>query len=215
MGHQRFWPYLSVHEFEAFAFVAPSQCTTVFSVAQAKALEAVSEQFGDRVEDINDGPLTHPSRRVASIRPGYEKPAPTLLGSWTGFGKSEHHHRFAEVFTRAVPGPQREACVSISGIEGLTVQQVRDEVNRGGEFVVYGSCVSFLIMSLKRSSAVTFVRTGQSPVVAGLGWTLLSLTLGWWGIPWGFIDTPMVVVQNLGGGKDVTVDVPRALESDG
>jgi len=105
--------------------------------------------------------------------------------------------------------------VSIAGIEGLTVQQVRDEVNRGGKFVVYGYCVSFLIMTLKRSSAVTFVRAGQSPVVAGLGWTLLSLTLGWWGFPWGFIYTPMVVVQNLGGGKDVTVDVMHALESGG
>ncbi len=95
------------------------------------------------------------------------------------------------------------------------MQQVRDGVNRGGKFVVYGSCVSFLFMTLERSSAVTFVRAGQSPVVAGLGWTLLSLTSGGWGIPWGFIDTPMVVVQNLGGGKDVTVDVMRALESGG
>jgi hypothetical protein len=32
---------------------------------------------------------------------------------------------------------------------------------------------------------------------------------------WGFIDTPMVVVQNLGVGKDVTVDVMHALESGG
>jgi hypothetical protein len=102
---------------------------------------------------------------------------------------------------------------NISGIEGLTVAQVRDEVSRGGRFVVYGYCVSLLIITLRRSSDITFVRAGQSAVVAGLGWTFLSLALGWWGFPWGFIYTPMVVVQNLGGGKDVTADVMNAIEA--
>jgi hypothetical protein len=102
---------------------------------------------------------------------------------------------------------------NISGIEGLTVAQVRDEVSRGGRFVVYGYCVSLLIITLRRSSDITFVRAGQSAVVAGLGWTFLSLALGWWGFPWGFIYTPMVLVQNLGGGKDVTADVMNAIEA--
>ncbi|MCU0698374.1 MAG: hypothetical protein MUC96_17880 [Myxococcaceae bacterium] len=105
--------------------------------------------------------------------------------------------------------------VEISGTDGLTVEQVRDEVRRGGRFVVYGYCISLLVITLRRSSAVTFVRAGQSPVVAGLGWTFLSLALGWWGFPWGFIYTPMVLVQNLGGGKDVTADVMNAIEQMG
>jgi len=74
IGSTRFRPYLSVHEFEAFAFVAPSLCTTVFSPTQARALDQVNVQFDGKVENINDGPDTHPSARVAAIRPGYEKP---------------------------------------------------------------------------------------------------------------------------------------------
>lgn len=104
--------------------------------------------------------------------------------------------------------------MKIVGVEGLSVHQLRDEVSRGGRFVVYGYCVSLLILTFKRSSDITFVRAGQSPVVAGLGWTFLSFFLGWWGFPWGFIYTPMVLIQNLGGGTDVTAQVMAELEVD-
>jgi len=30
---------------------------------------------------------------------------------------------------------------------------------------------------------------------------------GWWGIPWGFIYTPMSIISNISGGKDVTQSV--------
>ena len=101
--------------------------------------------------------------------------------------------------------------MKIVGIEGLSAAQLRDEVDRGGRFVVYGWCVSFLILTLKRSSDVTFVRAGHSRVAAGLGWTTLSFFLGWWGFPWGFIYTPMALFTNLNGGKDVTQNVMGAI----
>jgi hypothetical protein len=34
---------------------------------------------------------------------------------------------------------------------------------------------------------------------AQLGSTLFSLLLGWWGIPWGFVMTPIQIVRNLAG----------------
>jgi len=74
IGKARFHPYLSIHEFEAFAFVAPSRCTTVFSLSQAERLESIASEFGGQVESINNGPTTHPSARASAIRPGYEKP---------------------------------------------------------------------------------------------------------------------------------------------
>ncbi|MDP3238376.1 MAG: hypothetical protein Q8N26_36620 [Myxococcales bacterium] len=104
--------------------------------------------------------------------------------------------------------------MKIVGIEGLSAAQLRDEVDRGGRFVVYGWCVSFIILTLKRSSDITFVRAEQSRVGAGLGWTVLSLFLGWWGFPFGLIYTPMVLIQNLGGGTDVTPSVMASLEAE-
>lgn len=97
--------------------------------------------------------------------------------------------------------------MAIKGVEGLNVGEVQDQVRQGAKFVVFGYCLSFLIITLKRSSDVTFIRAGDSAVVASLPYTLLSLVLGWWGFPWGLIYTPMVLIQNLGGGKDVTAEV--------
>lgn len=100
---------------------------------------------------------------------------------------------------------------NIHGVEGLSVGEVQDQVRQGGKFVVYGYCMSFLVITLRRSSEIQFVRAGESPAVKGLKYTLLSLLLGWWGFPWGFIYTPAVVIQNLAGGKDVTADVMNVL----
>lgn len=97
--------------------------------------------------------------------------------------------------------------MTIKGVEGLTVGEVQDQVSQGAKFLVFGYCMSFLVISLKRSSDITFVRAGESAFLASLPYTILSLFLGWWGFPWGLIYTPMVLIQNLGGGTDVTREV--------
>jgi hypothetical protein len=38
-------------------------------------------------------------------------------------------------------------------------------------------------------------------------WTLLTIVLGWWGIPWGPVYSIQSLVVNLKGGKDVTAEV--------
>lgn len=97
--------------------------------------------------------------------------------------------------------------MAIKGVEGLSVADVQDQVRQGAKFVIFGYCMSFLVITLKRSSDIVFVRAGQSVFAASLPYTALSLILGWWGFPWGFIYTPMVLIQNLGGGTDVTLQV--------
>lgn len=94
--------------------------------------------------------------------------------------------------------------MDIKGIEGLTVEQVQQEIARGGKFVTFSYAMSFLIVTLKRSSDVHFIRAGEGTFGKSLPYTLLSLILGWWGFPWGFIYTPMAIFQNLSGGTDVT-----------
>jgi hypothetical protein len=97
--------------------------------------------------------------------------------------------------------------LAISGTEGLTAGEVADEVRRGGRFVVFSYCMSILFVTLQRSSKVHFIRAGESAASRALPYTLVSLLLGWWGIPWGIIFTPVAVISNLRGGKDVTADV--------
>ena len=104
--------------------------------------------------------------------------------------------------------------MAIRGIEGMTADQVKFEVQRGGKFVVYQYCISIVVMTFRRGSDVYFVRAGESRVKKGMPWTLLTLVAGWWGIPFGPIFTITSLVTNLQGGKDVTgsiiVNVPAA-----
>ena len=78
---------------------------------------------------------------------------------------------------------------------------------RRGRFVVYSYCVSVLVMSFKRSSGIVFVPEGTSPFVAGLRYSLISLLLGWWGLPWGIFWTLQTLIGNTAGGRDVTETV--------
>jgi hypothetical protein len=75
---QRFLPFLTVHEFEGLLF---SDCAAFASgigrEGLAEAFQGVRDAFGTP-EEINDSPLTAPSKRVEDLVPGYEKP---LLGA--------------------------------------------------------------------------------------------------------------------------------------
>jgi hypothetical protein len=47
----------------------------------------------------------------------------------------------------------------------------------------------------------------------GVVYSLPSLFLGWWGVPWGIIYTPITIFTNLCGGQDVTDEVWVLLQS--
>ncbi len=81
---------------------------------------------------------------------------------------------------------------------------LQQEIASGAKFIIYQYCISVLIMTFKRPSSIYFVRAEESRVMKGLGFTLLSLVLGWWGIPWGPIYTIQSLWVNFNGGKDVT-----------
>lgn len=97
--------------------------------------------------------------------------------------------------------------MEIVGIEGKTDSQVRKLVAEGGKFVIFSYCISLLVVTFKRSSDIYFIAPGESAAAKSLPFTLLSLFLGWWGFPFGLIYTPMAIIGNLSGGKDVTQDV--------
>ena len=105
--------------------------------------------------------------------------------------------------------------MKIVGIEGLDGNMMADELQRGARFVIYQYCISILIMSFRRPSDIYFVRAGQSAVSRGLGFSMISLLFGWWGIPWGPIYTIGSFITNFSGGKDVTQEVVEGLKQHG
>lgn len=95
----------------------------------------------------------------------------------------------------------------IKGIEGLSLNDINEEVQQGAKFVSYTYCISIILMTFKRPSDIFFIKSGESAIAKGLPYTFLSLLLGWWGIPWGPIYTLAALFSNTGGGKDITPEV--------
>lgn len=89
-------------------------------------------------------------------------------------------------------------------LNGMTASEALFEVGRGGTFVMFQFCISLLIVTIRRNTRVHFVRAGDHPGITGMPYTLLTLLLGWWEIPWGLIYTPQIIFRNIKGGTDVT-----------
>lgn len=104
--------------------------------------------------------------------------------------------------------------MKVVGIDGMTVGELVEAVDRGGRFVVFQYAISLLVVSFKNPTNIHFVRAGEGTFGKSFGPTLASVALGWWGIPFGIIFTIESLVINLRGGRDVTDDVMRSIMAD-
>jgi hypothetical protein len=95
----------------------------------------------------------------------------------------------------------------IDGLDNLTTAELEAELAAGGRFVYYEYCISFVVLSLRCPTSIRYLRPEEFGVLRGLPYVLLSLLLGWWGLPWGIIYTPLTIFTNLCGGHDVTDQV--------
>jgi hypothetical protein len=102
---------------------------------------------------------------------------------------------------------------SIKNLNGITDQELLEEIRNGAKFVVYQYCVSILIMTFKRGSDIYFIRSGESALKPGLPFTALTFFFGWWGIPWGPIYTIGSFITNFSGGKDITHEVLASMNA--
>jgi hypothetical protein len=100
---------------------------------------------------------------------------------------------------------------TIKNLEGLTTDQINRELAHGAKFVVFQYTISIIVMTFRRSSAVYFIRAGESGLLKGLPFTLLTFVFGWWGIPWGPIYSIGSLFNNLRGGKNVTDEIVSAV----
>jgi hypothetical protein len=85
---------------------------------------------------------------------------------------------------------------------------IQEDIERGGKFKKYSYTISILVLTMKNEDIFYIPSECVNPKKAGIR-NLISLTLGWWGFPWGPIYTFQSISTNNSGGKDVTVDVAR------
>lgn len=93
----------------------------------------------------------------------------------------------------------------------MTIDELNEELAAGGKFVIYTYAISILVMTFKRpSEKVYFIRHDEVAFKHGWKYFLISLFLGWWGIPWG----PIYTLQSLFYaffGKDVTQEIVSSM----
>lgn len=75
IGQTNFVPYIQLHEFEALLFISMQGFNYCFGndMIKIRDFEQILSQFPNP-EDINDNPLTAPSKRILKIIPNYQKP---------------------------------------------------------------------------------------------------------------------------------------------
>ncbi|NLS75945.1 MAG: hypothetical protein GXY76_01655 [Chloroflexi bacterium] len=99
----------------------------------------------------------------------------------------------------------------IVGMSGLSGSDLVVELEQGGRFVVFPYCISVLVRTFLRPSEVYFIRPGENAALKGLKYVLITLLLGWWGIPSGPSQTILALQTNLHGGHNVTPRVVTLL----
>ncbi len=102
----------------------------------------------------------------------------------------------------------------IKNIEGLSTDDINRELRNGAKFVVFQYCFSIIVMTFKRGSDIYFIKAGESTIKHSIGFTLITLLFGWWGIPWGPIYTIGALFSNLSGGKDITKEILNSMNSE-
>lgn len=101
--------------------------------------------------------------------------------------------------------------MKIVGLDGMTSEQLQQELAQGARFVIFEYCISVFILTFKRPSSIYYIQPGANSIGKSWPFILMSLFAGWWGIPWGPIWTIASLITNLGGGRDVTPEVVSAL----
>jgi hypothetical protein len=111
-----------------------------------------------------------------------------------------------------VSPPTPEQSLSLRRVEGMSIGIIRSEVQRGGRFVRFDYVVSALLLTFRQESDPHLIRSGERALAVGARFTVVTLLLGWWGIPWGPLFSVRALWRNLRGGIDVTADVMAVLD---
>ncbi|HEX4877402.1 MAG TPA: hypothetical protein VFV31_12075 [Chitinophagaceae bacterium] len=102
--------------------------------------------------------------------------------------------------------------MKINNTQGLSAEALREEVKNGGRFVHFQYTVSFLAGTYKGESVVRYIRPGENAFRKAAFFTIITLLLGWWGVPSGPRHTLNALRTNWRGGKNVTDEVMATID---
>jgi hypothetical protein len=86
----------------------------------------------------------------------------------------------------------------------MSTAQLAEALAQGCRLVTYEYCVSLIVVTWRRQSRVYLLAANETGLRQAAPYLLLTMFLGWWGLPWGLIYTPLALVTNLAGGRDAS-----------
>lgn len=96
--------------------------------------------------------------------------------------------------------------MKLEELDNWTIEDLEEDISKGGKFVIFTYTISVVLMTFRRPSDLYYIKSDEYSISHGWCYFLLSLLLGWWGVPWG----PIYTIQSLWyafTGKDVTEEV--------
>lgn len=102
---------------------------------------------------------------------------------------------------------------NMESIKRGTAMYKGKQITMETEVVQFQTCISILLLTTKSPSR--FFISGQNNVLfASFVFTIVTLIVGWWGIPWGPIYTIQTVIKNLmGGHRKIIGEMVKNIES--
>jgi hypothetical protein len=91
----------------------------------------------------------------------------------------------------------------IPGLEWMTKEEIKMQVQAGAKFVVFEYCISFFSRAGKRSSRICFIKPKESYIDKSIGYSAISLIFGWLSP----VKLYKILRTNLSGGREVTQEV--------
>jgi hypothetical protein len=101
--------------------------------------------------------------------------------------------------------------MALIGIGSLSVQAIEERVRQGWRFLQFEETKSFLVVTRRTYSDIYFVGPNESHMRYAKKHIVRTAFLGWWGIPWGLVGTPVSILRNLRGGQDLIHSVMSKL----
>jgi hypothetical protein len=88
----------------------------------------------------------------------------------------------------------------------ISDMQIFQELENGGRIVRYQYAISIIVMTFSLNSKLFLLRANEKGVKQGLPYSIVTILLGWWGIPWGPIKSFYSLKNNFSGGKNVELE---------
>ncbi|MDR2907346.1 MAG: hypothetical protein LBU91_05095 [Bacteroidales bacterium] len=104
--------------------------------------------------------------------------------------------------------------ITLNNTQGMDIAELKKEVERGGKFVLFKSCMSYGVLTSKEDN-IYFIRACESTLKHSFGYSFWTILFGWWAlVPFGPYCAIVALFTNFKGGKNVTDDIIHILNNE-